>query len=313
MELIPAAGLNFPPMMRLASTAFLLLFVPLLMQRMRIPSCVGFILAGVVVGPHGLGIIPRHAEAATFLAELGKLLLMFFVGLEIDLAQFKASGRRSLVFGLATFALPMSAGMAVGFGFGYSTLSAVLVGSLLASHTLIAYPQVEAQGQTGRLAVTITVGATILTDILSLLILAICVTTHKTGFDPVGFVIQIGETVLFIAVVLVGLGLGGRRLFHWFQGSDDAAMALLLLIVAAASLLAEAIQLEGILGAFVAGLAVNSATRTSPAKAKLQVIGTSFFIPTFFLTTGFLIDLAGLGNRDEPGGLPVMPAENSAG
>jgi Kef-type K+ transport system membrane component KefB len=150
---------------------------------------------------------------------------------------------------------------------------------------------VEEYGETDRTSVTVTVGATILTDILSLLVLAVSVTTHKTGFSIGAFILQLSETAVFIAVVLVGFGLAGRWLFVRFGRTDDAGFMLLLAIVSSAAVLAEAINLEGILGAFVAGLAVNTAVRASPAKEKLEFLGNALFIPAFFIATGFLIDL----------------------
>lgn len=207
------AALNLPPMARFGVVAFLLLFIPTLMRRLRMPAVVGFMLAGVIVGPHGLSVIPQNANVAAFFAELGKLLLMFFVGLEVDLRQFKAERVRSLLFGLTTFTLPLIAGTAAGFAFGYGPISAVLIGSLLASHTLIAYPIVLQAGLTKLPAVTVTVGATILTDMLSLLILAICLTAHKAGFDIGALAWQLGELAVFIAVMVFVLGPLGRWAF----------------------------------------------------------------------------------------------------
>jgi Kef-type K+ transport system membrane component KefB len=278
-------------MARFAVTLFMLLVIPSLTRRLRIPSCVGFIAAGILIGPHVLGVVPQHADVANFFAELGKLLLMFFVGLEVDLRQFTASWSRSLVFGLLTFALPMTAGTTIGLAFGYNPIASILIGSLIASHTLIAYPIVEASHQVARPAVTITVGATILTDILSLLVLTMCVTTFRSGFDVFGLVVQLGELIGFILVIVVGLGMAGRWLFDRFGRSDEACFTLLLAIVAIAATLAEVIRLEGILGAFLAGLAVNAAVRASPAKDRLQFLGNVLFIPAFFVVTGFLIDL----------------------
>ena len=291
MDLQTAATLNLPPMTRFAITLFLVLVIPSLTRRLRIPSCVGFIAAGVLIGPHILNIVPQHAAVANFFAELGKLLLMFFVGLEVDLRQFSASWSRSLSFGLLTFALPMAAGTAIGVEFGYDPIASILIGSLIASHTLIAYPIVEASHQVTRPSVTVTVGATILTDILSLLVLTMCVTTFKSGFDAFGLAIQLGELIAFILVIVVGLGTVGKWLFDRFGQTDDAAFTLLLVIVSIAATLAELIQLEGILGAFLAGLAVNAAVRASPAKEKLQFLGNVLFIPAFFIVTGFLIDV----------------------
>ena len=139
---IETATIHQPTMARFAIVMFLLLATPYAARRLRIRAVVGYILVGIAGGPHVLSVLPGNSKVGEFFAELGKLLLMFFVGLEIDMQQFRENSRRSLVFGPATFALPMVAGAAVGLIFGYSTLSAVLIGSLLASYTLIAYPVV---------------------------------------------------------------------------------------------------------------------------------------------------------------------------
>jgi Kef-type K+ transport system membrane component KefB len=135
------------------------------------------------------------------------------------------------------------------------------------------------------------VGATILTDMLSLFVLAICLTTHKTGFDPRTLAIQVGELILFIAVMIYVVGPVGRWAFNKLGRSDEACFTLMMAIVALGSTFAEALELDGILGAFLAGLAVNEAVRGTPAKEKIEFLGNIFFIPAFFVVTGFLIDL----------------------
>ena len=155
---IDAASIHIPLMARFAIVMFLLLATPYVARRLHIPAVVGYILVGILVGPHVLSVLPGNSKVGEFFAELGKLLLMFFVGLEIDMQQFRENRGKSLVFGLATFAFPMAAGVAIGLVFGYSMLSAILIGSLLASHTLIAYPLVMQAGLAKYLPVTVTVG-----------------------------------------------------------------------------------------------------------------------------------------------------------
>ncbi|MBR0649611.1 cation:proton antiporter [Roseomonas terrae] len=174
-------ALDLPPLARFAVLLLGIMAVRWACPRLRLPDCVGYILIGVIVGPHLLGIVPRHADVAGFFAELGKLLLMFFVGLEIDLKQFALAKRRAFAFGLATFAIPMAAGTAVGLAFGYQLVAALLIGSLIASHTLIAFPMVVAAGLAARASVVVAVGATVLTDMLALLVLAGCLATHRTA------------------------------------------------------------------------------------------------------------------------------------
>jgi Kef-type K+ transport system membrane component KefB len=289
---IDTASVHLPLMARFAIVMFLLLATPYIARRLHVPAVVGYILVGILVGPHVLSVLPGNSKVGEFFAELGKLLLMFFVGLEIDMQQFREHRRKSLVFGIATFALPMAAGVAIGLVFGYSMLSAILIGSLLASHTLIAYPLVMQAGLAKYLPVTVTVGATILTDTLSLLVLAVCVTTHKAGFvSPVALAIQLAQLALFIFIMVYVLGRTGRWLFARLGRTDEASFALMLGIVGVGAALAETLHLEGILGAFLAGIAVNEAVRDTSAKEKIEFLGNVFFIPCFFIVTGFLIDL----------------------
>jgi Kef-type K+ transport system membrane component KefB len=259
--------------------------------RLRLPDCVGYILLGVLVGPHVLGVLPEHPVVANFFAELGKLLLMFFVGLDIDLNEFMQVRRRAALFGIATFALPLVIGFGAAHAFGYAPVSALLVGSLMASHTLIAFPIVSKAGFAGRASVVVTVGATVLTDMLSLLVLAACLTTHRTGFAPMAIIVQVGELIVFAAVLLGVVGPWARRAVVALGDSEEGSFTLLLVVVCAAAIAAEAIQLEGIIGAFLAGMAVNQAVKSSGAKEKLEFVGNGIFIPIFFIVTGLLIDL----------------------
>jgi Kef-type K+ transport system membrane component KefB len=190
-----------------------------------------------------------------------------------------------------TFALPLVCGIVVAHTFGYSAVSALLVGSLIASHTLIAFPMVSAAGLAARPSVVVTVGATMLTDMLSLLVLAACLTTHRTGFAPVAIMAQVGGLIVFAAILLGVVGPLARRAAAALGDSEQASFTLLLVVVCVAAIAAEAIQLEGIIGAFLAGMAVNQAVKSSLAKDKLEFIGNGIFIPAFFIVTGFLIDL----------------------
>ncbi len=284
----PLRGL--PPLARFSVAMLIFFTVPPLCRRVRLPGVVGLLAAGVLIGPYGLGVAPKHGEVVEFFAEIGKLLLMFFAGMEIDLVQFNRTRNRSVEFGLLTFGFPLLAGMLVGFWAGYPWVGALLIGSLLASHTLIAFPIVEKLGQLRNEAVTVTVGATVFTDVAALLVLAVCIPIHTSGFAPDTFAIQLLQLAVYVPAVILGLGWVGRKLFA-LHLSKEGQFALLLLLVAAAAVAAEAIHLEGIIGAFLAGLAVNTAAQDSEAKHELEFIGNHLFIPAFFLTIGFLIDL----------------------
>jgi Kef-type K+ transport system membrane component KefB len=281
---------QLPLMARFALAMAIILVVPALCEKVRLPSVVGLLLAGLLFGPHGLHVGPKSHEVAHFFADVGKLLLMFFAGLEIDLIQFRRTGRRSLVFGLATFALPLASGILVGLGFGYGWLGALLIGSLLASHTLLGYPIIQRLRLTHNEAVTVTVGATIFTDLASLMILAVCIPIHVAGFSAQAFLLQLAQLAVYVPLVLFGLG----ALTQWLMPrvrSKEGQFLVMLLVVSVAAIGAEAINLEGIIGAFLAGLALNRAVQESRAKHELEFLGNTLFIPMFFITVGFLIDL----------------------
>ena len=206
---------RLPLMARFALAMAIILIVPSLCRKVRLPAVVGLLLAGVVFGPHGLHVGPKSHEVAHFFADVGKLLLMFFAGLEIDLVQFRRTGNRSLVFGVATFTLPLASGMAAGLVFGYGWLGALLIGSLLASHTLLGYPVAQQLGVSRDEAVLVTVGATIFTDVASLMILAVCIPIHVSGFSASSFLLQLTELALYVPLVLFGLGGLTQRLIRF--------------------------------------------------------------------------------------------------
>jgi Kef-type K+ transport system membrane component KefB len=256
------------------------------------PPAVGLLLAGVALGPSGLHTLPNAAPVAEFFAEIGKLLLMFFAGLEIDLSQLRRTGTRSLVFGLLTFSIPLVVGVGVGLLAGYGWLAAVLIGSLMGSHTLLGFPIVRRLRLITDEAVAVTIGGTVFTDLASLLVLAVCLPVHSSGFSVSVFAAQIGELVGYMLVILVGLSAMVRWLLVRTGDSKERQVTLVLLIIALAGFGAEAINMEAIIGAFLAGLAVNRALNHTEAKDQLEFLGNTLFIPMFFVSIGFLIDVS---------------------
>jgi Kef-type K+ transport system membrane component KefB len=287
----PETILHLPLLVRCAIIMAIFLLVPPLCRRARMPAVVGLLLAGVALGPSGLRALPRADPVAVFFAEVGKLLLMFFAGLEIDLSQFRRTAGRSLTFGFLTFAIPQIVGTGVGLLAGYGWLAAVLLGSLMASHTLLGFPIVQRMKLVTDEAVAVTIGGTILTDLASLLVLAICLPIHTSGFSTTAFVLQIGEMLVFVALAFFGLSALGRWLMKVMGDSTDKQVVLVLLIIAVAGFGAEAINLEPIIGAFLAGLAVNRAVGHGQARQELDFLGNTLFIPMFFVSIGFLIDV----------------------
>jgi Kef-type K+ transport system membrane component KefB len=260
-----------------------------LAKRLRIPSVVLLLLFGVVLGPYVLDVIGKDRPAANLGADVGKLLLMFTAGLEIDLQQLRRSGRRSITFGLITTTTPLVLGTAFALFYHFGTITAIVIGSLLASHTLLALPIVTRLGILSYEPVIITIGATVISDTLSLIVFAICVSTYTTGFSPGKLATLLVEIGIFIPLILVGVGRGGRYLLHKVV-DKDAHFVLLLCIMGFAAVLADLIQLPGIVGAFLAGLAINTAVKEHPSKERLDFIGSALFIPIFFIVTGCLIN-----------------------
>jgi Na+:H+ antiporter len=282
---------HIPPLARFAIALMVFLTVPAFSKRIRLPGVVGLLAAGVVLGPSGLSIAPKHSEVAHFFADVGKLLLMFFAGLEIDITQFQRVRNRSLGFGMASFGLPLVMGVGLGLVFGYNLLSALLIGSVFASHTLLGYPIVQRLGLVRNEAVTVTIGATIFTDIAALLVVAVCLPIHTAGFSLKDFSIQLLELAIYIPVVLLGLSRVAHYLMAKVHATKEGQLLVLLLIVVVAAIGAEAIHLEGIIGAFLAGLAANRAIEKTEGKEVIELLGNALFIPAFFVTIGFLIDV----------------------
>jgi Kef-type K+ transport system membrane component KefB len=282
---------ELPILARFAITLMVILTLPPLCARVRLPAVVGFLVAGVIFGPSGMHIAPKNSEVAHFFSEVGKLLLMFFAGLEIDLTQFQRVRNRSLTYGLASFATPLVCGVALGRMFGYGWLSALLIGSVFASHTLLGYPLVQRMKLVRNEAVTVTIGATIFTDVAALLVVAVCIPIHMAGFSTNDLLLQLLQLAIYVPVVLIGLSSLAHFLMDKFHASKEGQFLIMLLIVAVAAIGAEAIHLEGIIGSFLAGLAVNRAVQHSQAKEELEFLGNTLFIPVFFITIGFLIDV----------------------
>jgi Kef-type K+ transport system membrane component KefB len=291
MDLFPEFFQHFPPLARFALGLFLILVVPMLCRRFSLPAVVGLLAAGIVIGPHGLKIIPQNPVVGSFFAEIGKLMLMMFAGIEIDHALFARTWKRSALFGIFTFLLPLMAGMAVGFLFGYYWVAALLIGSLMASHTLLGFPITQQLGLAGSEAVSVTSGATIFTDVASLLILAVCLPIHMSGFSPQSLAIQLILLLGYVPLVIFGIGRLGGWLMPKFKDTADRQFGLVLFLMILAAFGAELIHLEPIVGAFIVGMAIGPATRHAKGTEHLEFIGQSFFIPIFFLSIGFHIDL----------------------
>ena len=278
-----------------------LLAAPLVARR-GVPSSVVLLLAGIALGPHALGVLDRDATIV-LLGTIGLLYIMFLAGLEIDLHELSEGRRRSVGFGLATFALPQLVGTGVARGaLGMDWPAAILLGSVFASHTLLAYPAAARLGLQKERAVTAAVGATILTDTLALLVLAVVATGARegAGLDLAVLARVGGSLVVFGGAVLWGL----PRVGAWFfrTAASDAALEFLFVLasVFVCALGVEALGIEPIIGAFLAGLALNRLVpEGGPLMNRVAFVGNALFIPFFLLSTGMLVDLGAFAGGPE--------------
>ncbi|MFE1745740.1 cation:proton antiporter [Coleofasciculus sp. H7-2] len=279
------------PIVPFALLLVVILTVPIFFERLRLPGLVGLLAAGVVLGPNGLKLLQNESETMQLLSDIGLVYLMFVAGLEVDIEQFRKTKHRSAGFGTFTFLVPLIMGTIVGRVFNFDWNASILIGSLFASHTLLAYPIVSRLGVVGNEAVTVTIGATIFTDVGALLVLAVCVGIHGGDFTIVKLLTLFGSLIVYSAVILFGFDWAGREFFRRTGEEEGNQFLFVLLALFLAALGAQLIGVEKIVGAFLAGLAVNDVVGEGPVKEKVVFVGSVLFIPIFFVDMGLLIDI----------------------
>ncbi len=267
----------------------IILITPLISERLKLPGIIGIIIGGMLIGPHGFGFLEDN-DRIQFLSTIGLVYLMFSAGLEVDINQFMKVRARALVFGLITFTFPQLMGMGLGYILGLDWLGMILLGSAFASHTLIAFPILTKLGVTRNEAVAVTTGATVLTDIGAFIILAVVLGAQKGGLTFGYFAQLFILLALFTAAIIFGLPRFGKLVFQKLTGrAVEFQFVIVTLFVAA--FVAEVIGVHEVVGAFLAGLAVNSMLpRHSPVAGHVLFIGESFFIPVFLLYSGLITD-----------------------
>ena len=268
----------------------IMLIAPLLVERLRMPGIIGLILAGVIVGPHGLGVLERDSTI-TLLGTVGLLFLMFLGGLETSLDDLKRNAGKAITFGLATFLLPMAIGTAAMVPLGYSLLASVLIASCFASHTLVALPLLNKLGIMRTPTVTTTLGATLIVNVLALLVLAVVVKANEGDLTFSFWLFLIPSLAIYTFAVLWGVPRLGRWFFKRFGHDEGAEFTFVLAAVFVISYLASLIEIEPIVGAFLAGIAITQIIpRLSPLMNRIQFIGNTLFVPFFLISVGMLVD-----------------------
>ena len=269
--------------------------VPPLIRRVGLPDLVGLLAAGVLVGPNALNWVDSSSETVRLLSDLGAVYLLFTMGLEIDLEEFNRVKRRSFVFGLLILLIGVGTGVTIGLLNGFASVSCLLLGALMATHTPLGYPIVRSYGAQKDESVVVSVGSTIFTDIVALLLLAVGLGLGNGNLSGAGFGLLLLKIGLFAVLVVVGIRWLGRQLV--LRGINDENRMVLAVLVALflASLGAELAGVEKIVGAFLAGLAVNSVLPEGRVKEQVIFIGGVLFIPIFFIDLGLLLDVGSLG------------------
>ncbi|WP_162054179.1 cation:proton antiporter [Pontibacter pamirensis] len=280
------------PVLIFTLVLLIILVVPIVLNKFRIPGIVGLIVAGVVLGPNGVNILARDASIVLF-GTVGLLYIMFQAGLEIDMIDFKRYKVRSLVFGSLTFLIPILVGTATFFYIhDYAIKPAILLASMFAPHTLLAYPIVSRFGLSKNAAVTLTIGGTLITDTAVLFVLAVIINSTQGDTSLWFWVLMVVEMAIFVAVVLWLFPKISKWMFKQLESEKGAQYIFVLTVVFAAAFLSEVAGMEAIIGAFLAGLALNPLIpHTSALMNRIEFVGNNLFIPFFLISTGMLVDL----------------------
>lgn len=281
------------PVLVFSLILLIILLSPILLRKINIPGIIGLIIAGVAIGPYGLNILEKNAAIDLF-STIGLLYIMFIAGLELDLNEFKANRNKSLLFGLFTFAIPLGIGYPVcHYILDYDFNTSFLTASMFATHTLVAYPIVSKLGVSKNQAVAITVGGTILTDTAVLIILAVIIGNSQGNLTQ-EFWIRLGVSlVIFSAIMFLIIPRIAKWFFQKLESEKHSHYIFVLSVVFFAAFLAEVAGIEPIIGAFVAGLALNKLIPHSSALMnRIEFIGNSLFVPFFLISVGMIVDVS---------------------
>lgn len=281
------------PVLIFSLVLLIILLSPILLRPIRVPGIIGLILAGVVIGPHGLNWLENNSAVNLF-STIGLLYIMFIAGLELDMNQFKKTRHKSALFGLFTFIIPIAIGFPVCYYIlGYGVLPSTLIASMFATHTLVSYPIVNRYGISKHEAVAITIGGTILTDTAVLIILAV-ITGLSSGNINQEFWVTLGVSFAVFLLIMFGVI---PRIAKWFfqkvESEKTGHYIFVLTVVFFSAFMAEIAGLEPIIGAFAAGLALNKLIPHSSALMnRIEFIGNAIFIPFFLISVGMIVDIS---------------------
>lgn len=282
------------PVLIFSLILLIILVSPILLRRLNIPGIIVLIISGIVIGPYGVGLLEQNAAIDLF-SKIGLLYIMFIAGLELDMNQFKVNRNKSFLFGFFTFALPLAIGFPVCFYLlGYDFNASFLTASMFATHTLISYPIVSKMGVSKNEAIAITVGGTILTDTAVLIILAVIMGNAQEGGLTMDFWVRLVISLsIFVGIMFWIVPRIAKWFFTKMEKEKHSHYIFVLTVVFLAAFLAELAGVEDIIGAFLAGLALNRLIPHSSALMnRIEFMGNSLFIPFFLISVGMLVDVS---------------------
>ncbi len=271
----------------------IILAVPILFEKLRIPGLVGLVLSGFFLNASGWRILTAESQLIHLLSDIGLIYLVFVAGLETDLKQFRHHRSHAWVYACCTFTIVAIITTFLGLSLGLSWLKAIFIGSLFTSQTLITYPLLNRLGANKNFAVGMAVGATVLTDLAALLLITVCLYSNSRQLLLAETINIFNGLVIYSLILLLGCTWAGKEYFR--RSGDDTGNQILfsLLAIFIAAVTTQIIGIEKIFAAFLAGLVINSVVEERPVKEKLTFIGNTLLIPIFFVNVGLSINLAG--------------------
>ncbi|MBM4152999.1 MAG: cation:proton antiporter, partial [Kiritimatiellaceae bacterium] len=281
------------PIFAFTLLALIILVSPILYERWRIPDLVLLLGFGALLGPNGLYVLER-STAVTLLGSVGMVFIMFLAGLEIDLYRFSRGYKKSIVFGLLTFGIPQALGTLAGlYILNMDLKTSLLLASMFASHTLLAYPLAGRLGIARSEPVATTVGATMITDVLALLVLAIIADSARGVELTASFWISIVCGMLGLTfLILKGVPYIARWFFQQVSEKSNAQFLFVMVILCGGAYLSNFARVEPIVGAFLTGIAFNRLIpEHSPLMSRMTFAGNTLFIPFFLISVGMLVDV----------------------
>ena len=278
------------PLAVIALVLATILFVPMVCRKIRIPSIVGFIIVGMIVGPYGFNLLTGGNVIQT-LGKIGMLYIMLQAGIEVDINDFRQQRTHAIVYGIYSFLFPFVLGLLTSKLLGFGWVTSTLMGAMYGSHTLMTYPIVSRYGVQKNPAANIAIGGTMLTITLSLLVLAFLKSNfvYTDAITTSGLIARMVVTLLVITIVFPWLA---QRFFkRWTDPTSGFLIVMTMMVVSA--LMADWAGLEGILGAFICGVALNRLVpNLSPVMQRINFVGNNLFVPLFLIGVGMMIDVS---------------------